>query len=201
MRLPFWVPTLIKTSLPCWAGSDASCVPAPPRCCAHALPCPLSVKRCTWGCTWLTTVWTGLWCGPQDTPRLPWPLTHGQSNDDPASGQVCSRRQRPRLPDLHLTAPGLLENSGREGSQVPKSPPQAQGPTRSLRTQPRVEPSSDHAAVSCRDVAGSAGPGDPGGGSLHILSSVQATWSVLPWPWKCGCVCGVSAGELGGGFI
>ena len=33
----------------------------------------------------------------------------------------------------------LLENSGREGSWVPKSPPQAQGPTRTLRTQPRVE--------------------------------------------------------------
>lgn len=113
----------------------------------------------------------------------------------------CAHRGKDHASLICTSQPLGFWKTGREGSQVPKSPPQAQGPTRSLRTQPRVEPSSDHAAVSCRDVAGSAGPGDPGGGSLHILSSVQATWSALPWPWKRGCVCGVSAGELGGGWF
>lgn len=81
----------------------------------------------------------------------------------------------------------------------PRAPLRPRDPPGLLGRSPEWSSSSDRAAMSCRDVAGSAGPGDPGGGSLHILSSVQATWSVLPWSWELGCVCGISAGELEGG--
>ena len=97
-----------------------------------------------------------------------------------------------------LTASGLLENSGREGSWIPKNPPQAQGPTRSLRTQPRMEAQLRAcAAMSCRDVAGSAGPVDPEGGSytFSLLCRLHGVHS----PGRGNvAVCGVSAGELEG---
>lgn len=81
----------------------------------------------------------------------------------------------------------------------PRDPRRPRDPPGVLGHSPEWSSSSDCAVMSCRDVAGSAGPGDPGGGSLHVLSSVQATWSALPWPWELGCVCGISAGELEGG--